>query len=113
MLTLKIKPISVNECYRGRRFKTPLYNAYEAEMNYLLPKGLKVPEKAKIVLKLGFSNKRCDIDNPVKIILDILQKAYNFNDKQVYKLEVEKVDVAKGKEFISFDILSYTGGDGW
>lgn len=77
-------------------------------MMLFLPRGIKPPEKAKLTLKLGFSNPRSDIDNPVKIIMDILQKAYGFNDKTIYRLEVEKVDVKKGEEFIDFELSPHT-----
>ena len=105
-MRLKIRPISVNQCYRGRRFKTPLYSDFEQEMALYLPRGLKVPEKAKLTLIIGFSNPRSDIDNPVKIIMDVLQKFYGFDDKQIYKLEVTKEIVKKGSEFIDFNISS-------
>lgn len=104
MTRLEVKPISVNKCYRGKRYKTPLYDQFEADMMKLLPRGLQVPEKAKLTLKLGFSNSRSDIDNPVKIIMDILQTAYGFNDSAIYRLEVDKIIVKKGEEFIDFQL---------
>lgn len=108
-LTMKIniRPLSVNDCWRGRRFKTPAYKAYEQEMFYLLPKKMVIP-KGKLFVKIrwAFSSKASDIDNPIKPLLDILQKKYGFNDKMIYKLEVGKVDVKKGEEFIDFEILT-------
>lgn len=75
-------------------------------MFYKLPK-LKFPDgKLKLNLRWGFSSKSCDIDNPTKPLLDILQKAYNFNDKMIYQLEITKVDVKKGQEFIEFEVMS-------
>ena len=104
MSKIQIKPLSVNRVWQGRRFKTPDYKAYEREMILLLPKK-KIPQgRLFLRLTVGVSSKNSDIDNPVKPILDILQKKYLFNDKKIYLMEVEKVDVEKGEEFIDFDL---------
>lgn len=104
MARISISPLSVNKCWRGRRFKTPDYSSYEREVSYLLPK-LKIPTgKLFVQLTFGFSSKRADLDNPVKPFLDILQKKYGFNDCQIYILDVAKEDVAKGREFVQFEI---------
>ena len=100
-----IKPLSINKAFQGRRFKTKLYKSYE---NELIPKikKIKIKEGAKLELdiKFGFSSKLADIDNPLKPLIDILQKSLNFNDKLIYKMTVEKLDVKKGSEFIEFTI---------
>lgn len=99
---LDIKPLSVNKCWQGRRFKTKDYKDYEVKMLNLLP-DITVPAgDLEIFIKFGFSNKTCDWDNPVKPLQDILQKKYLFNDKQVHKATVEKEFVKKGEEFIEF-----------
>ena len=104
MFRLNIRPISVNRCWQGRRFKTEEYKSYEQEMIYRLPK-MNVPKgKLQIKIKWGFSSEASDIDNPIKPLLDILQKKYGFNDKLIYKIELEKEDVKKGEEFIEFDL---------
>lgn len=104
MIEIKIKPLSVNRVWQGRRFKTQEYKDYEQSIGYVLPK-LKIPE-GKLLLEyvFGLSSKNCDIDNPIKPFTDILQKHYNFNDKQIYKMVSEKVDVKKGEEFVRFNI---------
>lgn len=108
MIRMKIKPLSVNKCWRGgRRFRTNEYEDYESEMLMLLPK-LKIPTgKLKLKFVLGFSNKGSDIDNAMKPTIDILQKAYDFNDKMIYQLEAVKVDVPKGEEFLEFELSTY------
>lgn len=104
MPSIKIKPLSVNRCWQGRRFKTPDYNDYEKELLYLLPKKLIYPGKLSLYIKIGFSSKASDLDNAMKPILDILQKKYNFDDKRIYKIEASKIDVKKGEEFIDFEL---------
>ena len=96
----------MNKAYRGRRFLSSDYKSYKEELLYILPK-MKVPQ-GRLFLKIvvGYSNKASDIDNCVKPFLDVLQEKYDFNDKRVYLLEVEKEDVKKGAEFIDFDISS-------
>lgn len=102
---LNIKPVSSNRIWAGRRFKTPLYHDFEEEMFLILPKKFKVPEgKLEVYYKFGFSSKLSDVDNPIKPLTDVLQKFYGFNDKQIYKLVVEKELVKSGEEFIEFEI---------
>lgn len=107
MIRLNIKPLSVNNCWQGKRFKTPAYTAYEKQLLLML-KPMKLPDAPyRLKLRFGFSNKASDIDNPVKPILDILQKRYKFNDKEVYELISEKEIVKKGGEYFSFEMTTY------
>ena len=106
-MRIDYKPISVNTVWTGRRFKTPAYKKYERDILLLLPR-FKVPEgKLRIELIFGFSNVTSDIDNPIKPLLDILQKKYGFNDSRIYEMHVVKQVVKKKKEFIEFKIESY------
>lgn len=108
-LGLDIKPLSVNEAWKGRRFKTKKYKSFELAVFWLLPNrdfGLK-DQKLIIGFDFYFSNLNSDIDNPVKPILDILQKKYKFNDSQVYRIICEKHIVPKGSERISIHINKY------
>lgn len=60
--------------------------------------------KLKISFLFGFSNIQSDIDNPVKLLIDIFQKKYKFNDSHVWEISLKKEKVEKGKEFIDFTI---------
>jgi Holliday junction resolvase RusA-like endonuclease len=103
-MRVKIKPLSVNKCWQGKRFKTPTYKQYEKDLFKILPP-FKVPEgKLKVSLVFGLSSKLADVDNPVKAFVDILQKHYSFNDRDIYEMRLKKVDVKKGDEFIQFNI---------
>lgn len=104
MVRLNIKPLSINQTFRGRLFKTKLCKDYEEELGYLLPR-LYVPKgKLHLDLKFGFSSKASDWDNPVKVFVDVLQKKYGFNDKEIYSAKLIKEVVPRGKEFIEFEI---------
>jgi len=102
--TVNIKTLSINEAFQGKRFKTPLYKKYEEIVLIMLPK-IKMPNPPfKLTIEIGFSNKLADIDNPLKPILDILQKKYGINDRDVYELRVKKEIVKKQEEYFKFKI---------
>jgi len=104
MNKVQIKAISVNEAYRGRRYKTGDYKAYEQELTLLLP-NIDVPEgRLQVHYVFGLSSKGSDYDNQIKAFQDIMSRKYGFNDNRIYKAIIEKVDVKKGCEYISFEI---------
>lgn len=105
MHTINIKPLSVNEAWQGRRYKTHKYKSYEKELSLLLP-NIKVNKDSRLKIKFefGFSNVLSDLDNPVKLIQDVMQKKYKFNDSKVFELNLKKVVVKKGNEYIKFKI---------
>lgn len=103
---VEIKPLSVNQAWQGRKFKSPLYKEYEKEVLLKL-KNCPVrwdAEPIELCLVVGLSNMASDVDNVVKPFVDILQKKYGFNDKYIFRLIVEKQIVGKGYEFIEFYI---------
>jgi Holliday junction resolvase RusA-like endonuclease len=107
MHRVNIKPLSVNDCWQGKRFKTPAYGVYERTLMLLLPK-LKLPDPPyQLHFKWGFSNVASDIDNPCKPTLDSLSKKYGFNDKLVKKLILESIKVKVGQEYFEFEITTY------
>lgn len=104
MIKISVKPLSVNQAWKGRRFKTDDYKKYERVLLLLLPK-LDIPEgDLKLSIKFGFSSKGSDLDNPVKLFQDCLQKKYKFNDSRIYELNIKKEIVKKGQEYIKFKI---------
>lgn len=107
-VTIKIKPMSVNVAWRGgRRFISNQYKIYTKAVLALLPP-LKIPSnKMMLVLDVGFSSKSADLDNCIKPILDLLQKKYLFNDKQVYRIDACKEIVKKGEEYFTFQLFDY------
>lgn len=98
-ILLNIKPLSVNEAWQGRRFKTDKYHAYEKLMRSMLPK-CEISNFTQLKITYGFSNMASDIDNPTKLVLDILQKQYGVNDRDIIYLVLHKIKVKKGEEFI-------------
>jgi len=107
MIQFKIhqKPLSVNQAWQGKRFKTPIYKDYESAMLLMMPKGkIDTDDMLRVEFFFGFSNKASDLDNPVKLLMDIAQKKYGFNDKNVFELNIRKCLVKKGEEFIDMGI---------
>ena len=104
-ITLFTKPLSVNEVWKGKRFKTVAYSRYEKQIMALLP-DFDVTNVHTLHIEFGFSNKASDLDNPVKPIIDILQKKYGFNDRDIYELHIKKTIVQKGNEYITINFVS-------
>ena len=105
-MTIQIhkKPLSVNACWQGKRFKTPLYKDYEKEILELLPDKYEIPEgDLQVRYEFGL-NTMADWDNPVKPLQDILQKKYDFDDRRIMKAEVIKKVVKKGDGYFNFEI---------
>lgn len=107
MIHIQLKPLSINEAWRGRRTKTEKYKEYEWNCFTYLPKDYEVPEgKLVAMYEFGIAT-QADWDNPVKALQDILQKKYGFNDKDIMLAIVKKTVVKNGKGFFRFDFLPY------
>ncbi len=103
IINLKIKPLSVNKAWQGRKYKTPEYKKYEIQMLRMLP-DIEIKEFKQLKITYGFSNMMADIDNPTKLVLDILQKRYNVNDRDLIYLVLHKLKTKKNEEFIEIEL---------
>ena len=103
-LNIPMKPLSVNEAWQGKRFKSDKYHAYETEMLVRLPAGKLPPPPYRVYYEFGLSNRQADFDNPCKPLGDILQKKYGFNDNQIYEAHIVKHIVKRGSEYIKVKI---------
>lgn len=112
MVRLDLKPLSLNNAYRGRRFKTAELSRFHDDVARLLPRDPMWPTtadgKLAVRYRFGVSSKNSDVDNLVKVFQDALAECYGFNDKRIYEFHVTKVDVPKGHEFIEFEIRPFT-----
>ena len=104
-MIIQIKPLSVNQAWQGKRFKTPKYKGFEKEMLLKMP-SIEIDFKMhlRVDITFGFSNSLSDIDNPLKPTLDCIQKKYGINDRNIYELNVIKEIVKKGNDFIKISI---------
>jgi len=103
---LYYKPLSVNDAWKGQRFKTDTYKGFEKLLLCHKDTRVNIPEgNLMIKLTFGFNNTQSDWDNPIKPFVDILQRRNKFNDNRIYTGIVKKVVVPKGEEFIEYEIL--------
>lgn len=110
VVKLAIKPLSSNEMYNGKKVKSYKYRNFEKQILPLLPKALAVPAgKMHLTVTVGLSSKLADLDNILKPFIDCLQLKYGFNDKWIYKISADKVDVKKTEEFIRFKLKEIEG----
>lgn len=109
MHKIEIKPLSVNEAFTGRRFKTPKYRQFVHHAMLMMPKRSEIQlwPKMKLDIIFRFSSKGSDLDNGIKQFLDCLSKKYCFNDNQIYEISARKQIVHKGQEVIFFEIKEF------
>jgi hypothetical protein len=107
MIKIDLKPLSVNQAWKGKRFKTDAYKIFEKQLLLLLPKNYLIPEPPfEIHLEFGFSSANSDWDNGIKQFVDVLAKKYGFNDRYIKKGVVVVKDVKKGEEYIKFNLIT-------
>lgn len=100
-LNLKVKPLSINAAYSGRRFKTEGYRDFSDEVLYLLPRRF---EKicGELSMKYIFHVKnyeKSDVDNMVKTIQDLLvQSEIIADDKHIKEIYCRKEKVEDSKD---------------
>ena len=94
---LNEKPIGLNNAYptnrQGRRYLTDEGKAYKARIGWAAKQAMQNQpffEKPTVTIGLGFNRHGCDIDNPVKLILDAMTKIVYTNDPKVIELHVYK-----------------------
>ena len=105
MISIKCneKPLSVNQCWQVKRFKTKEYKKYEKLLLHVLPKIKEMPKPPYfIVFEFGFSSPLADWDNPIKPLQDIMQTKYNFNDRDISVAQVNKKITKKNQEYFKF-----------
>jgi len=94
-----ITPISINQAWQGRRFRTAYYKKYQRDFYLLLPKQEKI--EGDVAVSLVFYLKhplKSDLDNYVKPVLDILQqRGYISNDRYIWDLRIRKRQSNKEK----------------
>ena len=99
--------MSVNIAYTGQRFSTKKHRQYVKDVYNQLPDLILPDFPLSLYYEFGLSNKRADLDNCIKILQDVFQSRYGFDDCNIYKIIAVKIDVAKGQEYIKFDITHF------
>lgn len=106
-LKLLAKPLSVNKCWQGRRFKSTLYKDYEKEIYYLLPKTKILGKEYEIHYTFYLKNYGLsDIDNLIKPLQDlIVKKGIIPDDRKIVFMSAKKVRSKVNKIFV--EIIPY------
>lgn len=111
---LKAAPVSTNQLYVGKRWKSKRAKQFEHNVaNQLavfcadktLPAG-----ELSIAFRFG-TTRRQDVDNSVKCVLDVICKHYGIDDRRFTGISLVRVPVPKGSEFITFRIMPYRPSD--
>ena len=110
MKYIPYKPLSINQAWQGKRYRTPLYTKFAIDVGRLIQRirpqkpAPDAPVFAHYVW--GFSNSQSDIDNPVKPFQDVLFDTWQMKakDHQVQFMIIEKAKAKKGQEFIGFHV---------
>lgn len=93
-ITLDTKPLTVNQVWQGKRFKTKKYKEYEQEVMILLPRGQEKPQ-GRLRVEYRFYLKHhstTDYDNLIKPLQDILCKASIIEDDRfIYEATIKKI----------------------
>ena len=92
-MVLPIKPLSINQAWQGRRFKTKEYKQFCQDVRLLIPGG--TPRLTGFVeIKLIWYLKnwlRTDWDNPIKPLMDVLVSVGIIeDDRKILRGTVEK-----------------------
>jgi len=103
-MIVKIKPISVNQAFQGRRFKTKKHKAYEEELQWLLKGQKKVKGFYSISFTFHIKNFLVsDVSNLVKVTEDSIVKAGLVDDDR-YCLEMHLKKVRSKEDWFEFKI---------
>lgn len=98
------KPLSANKMHYAKFKKdTKEYREYKGEIFSLLggkSYDFTEDDKFKLSLVVGYSSKLSDLDNAFKPLLDSMQLAMGFDDRQVFQIDSLKDHVKKGDEYI-------------
>lgn len=92
-INIPLKPLSINACWQGKRFKTKECKQYDRDLQLLLPK-IKIEAqfyevRYKFYIKTFASS---DLDNLVKVLQDnLVKKGIISDDRYIVKMIVEKV----------------------
>ena len=101
MITIKLKPISINKAWQGRRFKTKEYTKWRKDFGLLVKfnQQKKIEPNCEgnydICISVFLKNhKMFDIDNCIKPILDgLVENRIISDDRKIRSLSIVKTSV--------------------
>lgn len=103
---IPIKPISVNKCFQGHRYKTNEYANWRQAVYYLTLHVNPINNPTKLDIEFHVSNfGQSDVDNMLKPLLDALQECEIIeNDNTIEEIHTKKIKCKKGEEKIIYEL---------
>ena len=99
-ILIQLKPITVNRCWQGRRFKTKQYVKWRDDFGLLLKDKKTIEGNISVTLELYIKHdKTTDCDNTIKPILDALKENGVIKDDR-FITEIHAYKYHSEKEFI-------------
>jgi len=107
-LDIPFPALSTNKLYGGRKHRSFHYKKYRKDIFKFLKDNYPDPVNLKgnlvLTMEVGFSSSLSDLSNSVKGIEDCIASFYNFNDRQIISIRLEKYLVNKGDEYIKLKL---------
>lgn len=102
-LYLPVPALSTNKMYSGRKTRSWHYKKFRKQVFALLKdesKHVDLSGNLQLSMDVGFSSPLSDLSNAQKSIEDIIAEYFEFNDRQIVSIKLEKFLVNKGDEFM-------------
>ena len=108
-IELPIKPLSVNEAFQGRRFKTKKAKAYDTLLTAILPRRREPGPFYAISYRFELVNCwRTDYDNLIKILQDcIVRQGIISDDRKIVRAVIEKYPAKKDEIMVEIESLDH------
>lgn len=106
-LVLGIKALSVNKLYKGIKERSHYYKKFRREVFQTLngcSSKVNLSGNLTFCMEVGFSSPLSDLSNAMKAIEDVLSEYFGFNDRQIVRIELDKLLVNKGDEYMKITI---------
>lgn len=102
LIIIPIKPITVNQAWKGEKYKTPKYKQWRQDVCCLVPRRKKLIKWCKIELDFYIKYySMTDVDNLIKPTLDALQEVGVLeDDKYVVSVLATKHKMIKEEKII-------------
>ena len=111
---LNLKPVSTNEMYGGKKFKSKKARQFESDAAILLARNARqrILPNGDLTIHFRFGTTRQkDLSNNVKLLEDIIARHYGIDDRRFCGQTAVRVPVKKGEEFIIFQIAPFSHND--
>lgn len=92
-IKVEIKPLSINDAFQGRRFKTKESKQFDMDMATILPRKEMIRGIVEIHYQFFMVNhSMADYDNVIKCFQDnLVKKGYIEDDRKIYRAVIDKI----------------------